>query len=268
MKPDPSTDHSSPESLNDETVSRYLENNPEFFDRKAELLLELTIPHESGGAISLLERQVAMFRERNLELQNKINDFIFNAEENDALYEKTRLVILELLKTNTLTELSDIIEETLKTEFVAHASRLFFITDNIDSILGNIGMNADKKEDQGEANNTSKESSDDKARKVRTLETSLARETLGKLFDKKRTFCCELTPEQAKLLFPDTTKEVLSAAVIPVHLNEALREKKGISMPILVIGSEKHNHFNSSLDTLFLDFIGEILAAHITRLTA
>lgn len=263
MKPDPSTDHSSAQSLNDDTVSRYLEDNPEFFDRKAELLLELTIPHESGGAISLLERQVAMFRERNLELQNKINDFIFNAEENDALYEKTRLVILELLKTNTLTELSAIIEETLKAEFVAHASRLFFITDNVDSILDGIGV----QQEQGETDKQ-KESSAEKKQKIRTLETSKARDTLGKLFDKKRTFCCELTPEQAKLLFPDTAKEVLSAAVIPVHLNERLREKKGISMPILVIGSEKHNHFNSSLDTLFLDFIGEILAAHITRLTA
>ena len=190
-----------------------------------------------------------MFRDRNRELQNRINDFIFNAEENDALFEKTRLVILELLKTNSLADLTDAIEETLKAEFGDHASRLFFITDNIDAILSNLGM-------QDEA--------------IRTLETNQARDTLGKLFEKKRTFCCELTPEQAKLLFPDTTKEILSAAVIPVHINDNLGagiSEKGFHMPILVIGSEKHNHFNSSLDTLFLDFIGEILAVHITRLT-
>ena len=246
MKPDSSNQNALAEPLNDDTVSKFLADNPDFFNRKAEILLDLAIPHESGAAISLLERQVAMFRDRNRELQNNINDFIFNAEENDALFEKTRLVILELLKTNTLAKLSDTIEDTLKTEFSAHASRLFFIADNTDSILNNLGIQNEE---------------------IRTLETIQARDILGKLFDKKRTFCCELTPEQAKLLFPDTAREILSAAVIPVHVNEPQRDSKGINMPILVIGSDKHNHFNSSLDTLFLDFIGEILAVHITRLT-
>ncbi len=246
MKPNPTNENSLKANLDDESVSQYLQDNPEFFNRKAELLLDLSIPHESGGAISLLERQVAMFRDRNRELQNKINDFIFNAEENDALFEKTRLIILELLKTGSLPELSDTVEDTLKSEFAAHASRLFFIADKPDDILQNLDIESDS---------------------IRTLETTHARDTLGKLFDKKRTFCCELAPEQAKLLFPDTAKEILSAAVIPVHVSESLRESKGINMPILVIGSEKHNHFNSSLDTLFLDFIGEILAVHITRLT-
>ncbi len=240
MKPGPSN-LDVIEPLNDDTVSKYLIENPEFFDRKADLLLALTIPHESGSAISLLERQVALFRERNRELQNNINEFIFNAEENDALFEKTRMVILELLKTNNLATLSDAVDDTLRAEFAAHASRLFFITKD--------GKDMD---DFG----------------VRTLDITPARETLGKLFDKKRTFCCELAPEQARLLFPDTKKEIQSAAVIPVHLVEALREEKGIGMPILIIGSDKHNHFNSSQDTLFLDFIGEILAAHITRLEA
>ena len=34
-----------------------------------------------------------------------INDFVFNAEENDALFERTRIVILELLKTKNLRSL-------------------------------------------------------------------------------------------------------------------------------------------------------------------
>jgi uncharacterized protein len=249
MKPDSSNEQSDSEALNDDSVSRYLTDNPEFFNRKAELLLGLNIPHESGGAISLLERQVAMYRERNLELQNRINDFIFNAEENDALFERTRIVILELLKTSNLGELSSAVEVTLKAEFAAHASRLFFIGATFSDDNG-----SDVDNDQNEKSN------------VRTLDAKTAKDTLGKLFDKKRTFCCELTPEQGKLLFPDTNKEILSAAIIPIHLNETLREESDLGMPTLVIGSDKHNHFNSSLDTLFLDFIGEILSAHISVL--
>ena len=237
MNPDSSNKLAASATLDDDSVGQYLVDNPEFFNRKAELLLKLTIPHESGAAISLLERQVALYRDRNRELQNNINDFIFNAEENDALFEKTRIVILEILKTANLNELSGIMEVSLKEEFAAHASRLIFITDTV---------------------------LDDPA--IRTLAPGRARETLGKLFDKKRTFCCELSPEQGKLLFPDTKKEILSAAIIPVHPGEAVPEDGPMSTPILVIGSDKHNHFNSSLDTLFLDFIGEILAAHISRL--
>ena len=255
MKPDSSNEQTGSDTLNDDSVSHYLTENPEFFNRKAELLLGLSIPHESGAAISLLERQVAMYRERNLELQNKINDFIFNAEENDALFERTRIVILELLKTKNLSELSSVVEVTLKAELAAHASRLFFIGANFNGDIG-----------KASGNQSAKDSGENEVANVRTLEEKPAQETLGKLFEKKRTFCCELTPEQAKLLFPDTKKDILSAAIIPVHLNEALRKESGMGMPTLVVGSEKHNHFNSSLDTLFLDFIGEILSAHISLL--
>ena len=242
MKSDSSNEVVSSATLEDESVSKYLIENPDFFNRKADLLLELTIPHVSGGAISLLERQVALFRERNRDLQNNINNFIFNAEENDALFEKTRIVILEILKSDSLKSLSSIVADTLKTEFTADASNLLFIADN--------------------------PAGDAREKGIHILPAAPTRETLGKLFDKKRTFCCELSPEQARLLFPDSQKEILSAAIIPVHPNDSISEADQYSAPILVIGSDKHNHFNSSLDTLFLDFIGEILAVHITRLAA
>lgn len=237
MKPDPTDDLQVAETLNDDTVSKYLIENPEFFNRKGDLLLELSIPHESGSAISLLERQVSLFRDRNRELQNNINDFIFNAEENDALFEKTRIVILELLKTNTLVELSRAVEDILKSEFAAHASRLFFI---------------------------SNKPHEDAA--IRVLPEKKARESMGQLFEKKRTYCCELDSNQAQLLFPDTRKDILSAAVIPVHLGETTPAGNTIGMPVLIIGSDRPRHFNSSQDTLFLDFIGEVIAGLITHM--
>jgi len=242
MKSDSSNEMMSAETLDDESVSKYLIDNPDFFNRKADLLLELTIPHVSGGAISLLERQVTLFRERNRDLQNNFNNFIFNAEENDALFEKTRIVILELLKTDSLKSLSSVIADTLKNEFSADASNLLFIADKPDNAACEKG--------------------------IHILAAAPTRETLGKLFEKKRTFCCELSPEQARLLFPASKKEILSAAIIPVHPGDSISNADQYSSPILVIGSDKHNHFNSSLDTLFLDFIGEILSVHITRLAA
>jgi len=136
MKSDSSNHAVSSGTLDDDSVSKYLIENPDFFNRKADLLLELTIPHVSGGAISLLERQVALFRERNRDLQNNINNFIFNAEENDALFEKTRIVILEIIKSDSLKSLSSIVADTLKTEFSADASNLLFIADKPTAMPG------------------------------------------------------------------------------------------------------------------------------------
>ena len=37
-------------------------------------------------------------------------------------------------------------------------------------------------------------------------------------------------------------------------------------LPLLLIASAEREHFNSSLDTLFLDFLGEVLSAHLHNL--
>jgi len=49
-------------------------------------------------------------------------------------------------------------------------------------------------------------------------------------------------------------------------LNDAARSKLGNSLPLLLIASADREHFNSSLDTLFLDFLGEVLTIHLQNL--
>jgi len=50
---------------NADDVIRFLVENPNFFDQHPEALSELSISHVSYGAVSLVERQVAVLRERN-----------------------------------------------------------------------------------------------------------------------------------------------------------------------------------------------------------
>ena len=52
------TAHKKAEGLTREAVADYLRNNPDFFIDQDELLRSLTLPHDSGRAISLVERQV------------------------------------------------------------------------------------------------------------------------------------------------------------------------------------------------------------------
>ena len=226
--------------IDDKAIAAWLHKHPLFFHQHADLLLELSIPHESGKAISLLERQVAVFRERQSTLQDQIHEFIGNARDNDNLFEKTRLVVLELLRCRNLDELHPVIAERLLTEFDASACALVFVADTAAA-------------------------QHDKYRQLQTLDVKAA---LGDLFAKQRTYCGALNSRQQALLFPGQKKAIVSAAIVPLHLPEtsSLRQRSGL--PLLLIGSTEEQHFNSSLDTLFLDFIGEVLTAHLLNLTA
>ena len=83
--------------LTDERVLDYLKTDPEFFQRHAGLLSELKVSHESGRAVSLIERQVAILRERNMQMRRRMNELIQAAKDNDELFAKTRTLTLELL---------------------------------------------------------------------------------------------------------------------------------------------------------------------------
>ncbi len=225
--------------LDDEKVAEYLSANPDFFCRNEHLLPQLNIPHKSGGAVSLLERQINLLRDSNAEYQRKIDNFILHAQENDELFEKTRFIILEILRSSSLPELSSVIGEKLRKDFSASSSLLLFVSEN-----------PQNDEESG----------------LTSLPLARARESLGDLFERKRAYCGSLAAEQTTLFFGEQSKHIVSAAIVPIHLPEHSSNEKLPGIPLLVIGSDKANHFNSKLDTLFLDFIGEVLAAHISRL--
>ena len=226
-------------SLDDESVASYLLEHPDFFTNHEDLLLDLRVPHKSGQAISLLERQVSLLRRRNDETQEQIDSFVENAKENDQLFEKTRTIILNIINTESLEDLSNLIEEKLKQEFDASTSKLFFAT-----------------EDEIEESEST----------LFLLPVELTRKVLGKLFQRKRAYCGSLNENQAKLFFPETSN-ISSVAIIPIHFHDENKLKPKLpGIPLLVVASKKDKHFNSSLDTLFLDFIGEILSSHIKGL--
>lgn len=231
-----------PLSINDKAVAAWLRRHPDFFHQHADLLLELSIPHDSGNAISLLERQVAVFRERQGNLQDQIHEFISNARDNDNLFEKTRIVVLELLRCTSLDALLKLVSTRLLEEFDASASALVFVSD------------------KGIADETGNAA-------IRRLATADVKAALGDLFARQRTYCGLLNDEQQQLLFGVAGPAIVSAAIVPLHLPEESVILRTFGMPLLLIGSIEEQHFNSSLDTLFLDFIGEVLTVHLPDLS-
>jgi uncharacterized protein YigA (DUF484 family) len=227
------------QQLDDATVAAWLRRHPAFFHGHPDLLMELSIPHESGKAISLLERQVAVFRERQSSLQDQIFEFIGNARNNDNLFEKTRLVVLDILRASTFPAVLDLMAERLRADFDASASALVFVSD-----------------------------ADGGATPVTRLGTTAVKTALGDLFAKQRTYCGALNQVQQQLLFPGQSAPIVSAAIVPLHLPEDSAVRVQYGLPLLLIGSTREQHFNSSLDTLFLDFIGEVLSVRLQGMSA
>lgn len=225
---------SAPAPIDDAAVAAWLRRHPAFFHGHADLLLELSIPHESGRAISLLERQVAVFRERQSTLQDQIHEFISNARNNDNLFEKTRLVVLDILRCSSFPALLELMDKRLSADFDASASALVFVSDAATSAPG-----------------------------ITRLGTASVRAALGDLFAKQRTYCGALNQVQQQLLFPGQAEPIVSAAIVPLHLPEDSAVRQHFGLPLLLLGSAKEQHFNSSLDTLFLDFIGEVLSVRL-----
>lgn len=209
-------------------VEAYLQNNPEFFVERDDLLVKLSIPHVSGKAISLLERQVTILRDRGIDARHKLNGLLDNARNNEYLFEFIRTLVLSLLKAESLEETVAVAQETLCSLDNITACELILLGD--ETIEGSpVRRESKEKFVQGYPN----------------------------VFLLRKTSCESLRPEQIGLFFPRQTQPVRSTAICPIGNGEIIA--------ILALGNESESYFNLNLDTLFLDFIGEVIGAILLR---
>lgn len=80
-------------------VLEWLQGNPSFFDTHAHLLADIRIRHPYGDrAISLVERQVAMLREKNQLIESRLAELIRIGQQNDTIGERLQQLTLDLLR--------------------------------------------------------------------------------------------------------------------------------------------------------------------------
>ena len=129
------------ELLTPAQIKTYLETNPCFFEDHPDLLEVIELPHDSGPAISLIERQVAVLRERNLEMRQRLNAMLDSAKINDKLFEKTKRLILTLLEAEDLATIVNATANSLSTDFqVQFHSMLLFGDDQISELNSHVRM--------------------------------------------------------------------------------------------------------------------------------
>ena len=164
--------------LNPKDVEEFLRAHPNFLQDRPGLLAVLNLPHGGEGAVSLVERQVSVLRQRNIVSRQQINALSDIGRENDRLLEATRRTVLALLAGTNRQELAQIWLVQVTNTFKAELGALIWIT--------------------GEPNSNSAESVADK------------------LIGQGESFCGVLRPEEMNALFASDAPQG-SAALSPIR---------------------------------------------------
>ncbi|OTQ32088.1 hypothetical protein B6D19_06590 [Gilliamella apicola] len=100
--------------LNDEIVSQYLNDNPDFFIRNASLIENMRIPHPIRGGISLPEWQMARQRNKISHLEAEITLLMEYARSNELLFNQFMDLQSQIFKADDLDVLVQIIKNWAK----------------------------------------------------------------------------------------------------------------------------------------------------------
>ena len=88
-----------PGSVAEEQIAEHLIAHPEFFERHPGVLARLKLPHQRGSAaVSLVERQVLVLREKHAALEQKLRELIENGRANDTIADRMHRLTRRLLR--------------------------------------------------------------------------------------------------------------------------------------------------------------------------
>jgi hypothetical protein len=216
--------------ITEDDIANYLANTPDFFERHAGVLaaVQLSSPH-SQRAVSLQERQAEMLREKIKGLELRSADMIRHGQENSAIADRQHRWTRELLLTREPQDLPLVAAREMAVQF------------NVPQVAIKLWDVAADFVDQAYAQGAS----DD----VQAFASSLPRPYCG----------ANLGLEAASWLVDPGA--VASLALIPLR-SAADQEAFGL----LVLGSPDPLRFAADMGTEFLERMGELISAALSRL--
>jgi uncharacterized protein YigA (DUF484 family) len=217
--------------IDSSVVENYLKQHPEFFNEHLELLEHMTVPHPSGNAVSLISKQLELFRQRHHDMEEQLNSLIEIARDNDHSANQMHELTLAVIEVDTLDaaieNLNVVLAECFLTDFF---SVKIISADKHKSALADLFVAPDCEE-----------------------LTHFVKE-LGS----NQASCGKPTLAQAQFLFGDNALEVQSCAIIPMSFTEI----EGL----LAIGSRDDSRFHYSMGHLFLTQMSEIIGTRFASL--
>lgn len=220
-----------PESLaaigtTESSVAEFLRDNPDFFNKYPDIVAELKIPHDHGGAISLVEKQLAVLREQNQQTRKRLHELIEIARQNEELARRMHQLALTLMDADDPKDIFSTLYDNLKKNFHADRAvvRLFANPSFIDTFAT------------------------DEFAGTEAIEYSLFKS----IIDKRQPLSGRMKRQQQVFLFGDEGDEIASSVMVPLH-----GEGWG---GILSIGSFDAERFQAGMGVELLANLGEILS--------
>lgn len=211
-----------------DSVAAFLRDNPDFFVEQEELLTSLRLPHQRGDTVSLVERQMKLLRERNIEMRHRLSQLMDVARDNDRLFDKTRRLILALMDAGSLDELVIAVEDSLRQDFQVPFVSLILFSDTPTPV-------------------------------GRSVTSAEAQSAISGLLGDGKSLAGTLRDHELDFLFgEEQRKQIGSTALVTFNGGQGL----------LAIASRDPQHYKSSVGTLFLSYIGEVLSRVLPRFTS
>jgi len=98
-------------------VIAYLRNHPNFFKTHPNLITELNFSHDTGGAVSLIQRQVELLREHHKKNREKLAQLAGFAKTNEALLERIQILSIASAKTNSAPDALEAVAKVIINRF-------------------------------------------------------------------------------------------------------------------------------------------------------
>jgi uncharacterized protein YigA (DUF484 family) len=212
--------------ISEQEVLRFLEQNPDFFNDYPQVLADVRLHHESGKAVSLIERQVAVLRDQKKKLKRQLQELVDIARANDELDKRVHQLTLRLMECKQARDVLNTVRDYLMREFAADAVvvRLRPIS----------GMPAGAPLAEFVA------------------PTDREFEALERIILDATPLCGRFKHEQAVYFFGDQAEAIGSAALVP------LRDASVFGL--LAIGARDARRFHAGQGTVFLTQLGELVS--------
>jgi hypothetical protein len=223
-----------PVRLDEDRVVEHLTAHPEFFERHPGVLARLKLPHQRGtAAVSLVERQMLVLRERHAALELKLHELIENGRSNDTIVERTHRLSRRLLRARDAGAAIAAVETALREDFGASRWVTLLTDPAFAALAGRPGTN------------------------VRFVPRgSPELKIFESFFESARPRSGQVREVHREFLFGAEGRQLGSAAMIPLG--------ERASLGLLAIASHDTERFVPTMSTDFLVRIGELVTEAIT----
>ena len=206
-----------------------LRENSDILQRHPELLAVLEVPHQSGSAVSLIERQVTVLRQQTQAQDKRLRELMNIARYNERLAESRHGLALNLLAAHDLNDVVSTVVDALSNELSADYAVIKLFSDDKERIEQSSGLFVD--------------ASDEALTAFKTM------------LEQKNTVCGKAITEQKTFLFEDNTDNIKSVAVIPLVA--------GANLGLIGLGANDVERFKPSMGTDFLSQVGDLVSASL-----